>query len=65
MDAAASAHQDMHGYMFRGHTLRVGWGKPDVHGTAAPKETGPPPCRNLWLGNVAPSVTEVCVSWVL
>eukprot|EP01114_Cavostelium_apophysatum_P007198 TRINITY_DN1904_c0_g1_i2.p1 TRINITY_DN1904_c0_g1~~TRINITY_DN1904_c0_g1_i2.p1 ORF type:complete len:763 (-),score=214.92 TRINITY_DN1904_c0_g1_i2:153-2441(-) len=56
LDAAVSAHTQMQGAPMHGQNLRVGWGKPDP--VAQREEMGPPPCRNLWLGNVGVDVTE-------
>lgn len=61
IEAAIQAHAIMHGAVVRGQQIRVGWGKvssflfillifeqPEPNGADA----GPPPCRNLWIGNV-------------
>lgn len=60
LESAAVGHEAMHGQSIRNYVLRVGWGKPDVYGVTKqePRETGPPPCRNLWLGNIGPLVQE-------
>lgn len=38
-----------------GQTVKIGWGKPD---TIRQDENGPPPCRNLWLGNIDQDITD-------
>lgn len=43
---ALEAHNKMQGRFISGQQLKMGWGKPDD------RDDGPPPCRNLWLGNV-------------
>jgi len=54
IEAAIQAHAVMHGAVVRGQQIRVGWGKPEPSGADA----GPPPCRNLWIGNVGPEISE-------
>lgn len=43
---ALEAHNKMQGRFIGGQQLRLGWGKPDE------RDEGPPPCKNLWLGNI-------------
>eukprot|EP01116_Phalansterium_solitarium_P017161 TRINITY_DN4158_c0_g2_i2.p1 TRINITY_DN4158_c0_g2~~TRINITY_DN4158_c0_g2_i2.p1 ORF type:complete len:721 (-),score=209.38 TRINITY_DN4158_c0_g2_i2:1166-3328(-) len=57
LDDAMTAHQQMTGSWIHGQQIKVGWGKADP----APmqrEDIGPPPCRNLWLGNVAEGISE-------
>eukprot|EP01127_Copromyxa_protea_P012876 TRINITY_DN338_c0_g1_i2.p1 TRINITY_DN338_c0_g1~~TRINITY_DN338_c0_g1_i2.p1 ORF type:complete len:559 (-),score=121.77 TRINITY_DN338_c0_g1_i2:711-2387(-) len=49
---AYAAHTKMQGQFIGGQQLKMGWGKPDE------KDEGPPPCKNLWLGNIGPNTTE-------
>jgi len=55
LDSAIQAHAAMQGATIHGQNIKVGWGKPEP--TPRP-DIGPPPCRNLWLGNIAPEVNE-------
>eukprot|EP01120_Amphizonella_sp_Union-15-10_P012438 TRINITY_DN5519_c0_g2_i1.p1 TRINITY_DN5519_c0_g2~~TRINITY_DN5519_c0_g2_i1.p1 ORF type:complete len:639 (+),score=147.82 TRINITY_DN5519_c0_g2_i1:61-1977(+) len=60
ISSAISAHDAMVGRPIHGQPIKTGWGKPDQF-KPQQEETerdGPPPCRNLWLGNVDPSTTE-------
>jgi len=55
IDAAIAAHSALQGAILHGQHLKVGWGKPEP----TPRDDlGPPPCRNLWLGNIGPEVNE-------
>lgn len=46
---ALDAHAHMAGQFIGGQQIKLGWGKPDD----AKDELGPPPCKNLWLGNIS------------
>jgi len=56
LDDAIRAHTNMTGKYIGGQLVKIGWGKPDA--VAKEQETGPPPCKNLWLGNIEPGCTE-------
>eukprot|EP01118_Nematostelium_gracile_P008347 TRINITY_DN2766_c0_g1_i2.p1 TRINITY_DN2766_c0_g1~~TRINITY_DN2766_c0_g1_i2.p1 ORF type:complete len:542 (+),score=168.79 TRINITY_DN2766_c0_g1_i2:74-1627(+) len=55
LDAAIRAHSQMFGFTVHGQQVKIGWGK--TEGTGA-ELGGPPPCRNLWLGNINTDVGE-------
>lgn len=52
LEDAIAAHDRMHGTMFRGSFLRVGWGRMDLQDD--PSQTS----RILWVGNIDPMTTE-------
>eukprot|EP01130_Rhizamoeba_saxonica_P002573 TRINITY_DN12352_c0_g1_i1.p1 TRINITY_DN12352_c0_g1~~TRINITY_DN12352_c0_g1_i1.p1 ORF type:complete len:590 (+),score=152.23 TRINITY_DN12352_c0_g1_i1:53-1822(+) len=53
--SAMQAHSGMQGRMIRGQVIKLGWGKPD---NEPQNDNGPPPCKNLWLGNIDPGCSE-------
>jgi len=55
LDAAIRAHSGMFGATIHGQQIKIGWGKAEP---VQKEETGPPPCRNLWLGNINPEISE-------
>ena len=52
LEGAIAAHDRMHGTMFKGSFLRVGWGKMDLQDD--PSQSS----RILWVGNIDPLATE-------
>jgi hypothetical protein len=53
---AYHAHTKMQGQFIGGQQLKLGWGKPDDA-----KDDGPPPCKNLWLGNIGMWPPHTCL----
>lgn len=49
---AIDAHTKMQGRFIGGQQLKMGWGKPDEN-----KDDSPPPCKNLWLGNIGKCIS--------
>ncbi|KAH3766823.1 rna binding protein jsn1 [Pelomyxa schiedti] len=48
------AYHAMQGHSIHGQPVKLGWGKADPSDDKVP----PPPCKNLWVGNVHPDATE-------
>lgn len=70
LDSAIRAFNQMSvGGTIRGQPIKVGWGKAEPtminKEEALASNSGPPPCRNIWLGNLPSDFTEQDVHEVL